>query len=273
MFGKGSSVSCSWWVLVGAVTVASASFAAVTVLPWSFADGTVVDTDGDGTADVLDGSFDGVGEELAGIQLLLDSVTLGPTYESRVFFEYRLNGVTFGPPVLARLTFTLQGPAVFGLNGNVLVSSYPSDLLEKLDDFSAGPAIPQGTALVVGYQPATVHSICVSNAVNSALASGATGVAFRFQIDPASEGLLNLALIVADDVEPETKPYLSISIPGDTNDDQLVDLLDLGAFYSCLHGPDTVSPGAFCRLLDLDCDGDVDIADFSRFQESFTGTP
>lgn len=279
---KARTVLCSLILLLAATYVPSQSIAAVTIVPWTFADGTIIDDNGDGIPEPneADFTFDGAGNEMWGIQLSRDEITHDVSSESRVFFEYKLNAVTFAPPVWARLTFALRGSWIWNggpVNGNVQVHSYPSDLwewpLDPTQDFSGEPAVLQGTASIGAFQPDTEFSICVSDAVNTALSAGDAGVAFRFQIDPASEAELNLAHIDARDDSPEeTKPILTVSVPGDTNADDIVDLVDFYAFAGCLKGPGA-STSPLCRSLDLDCDSDIDLSDFARFQTGFTGTP
>ncbi len=272
---KGKAILLFLAVLVISAQLPSYSFAVVRVEPWWWANGTIVDDDGDGSPDLLDDNFDGSGKESWGVQLTYDAATNDLSSESRVFFEYKLNSVSFDPPVLARLNFTLKGSTVFGVNGNVQLYSYPSDLVATLADYSGAPAVLQGAVSVVAYQPETAYSLCVSDAVDVALASGAAGIGFRFQIDPASEAALNHAHVVAydgDAVIPTIKPELSIALLGDANDDDVVDLVDFNAIAVCLKGPGA-STSPLCRSLDLDCDGHTDLFDFARFQASFTGTP
>ncbi len=61
-----------------------------------------------------------------------------------------------------------------------------------------------------------------------------------------------------------------IRAPGDPNVDGDVDFGDFEALAPCLLGPDVANPDG-CRLLDFDCDIDVDLSDFAAFQTSFTG--
>ncbi len=63
---------------------------------------------------------------------------------------------------------------------------------------------------------------------------------------------------------------------GDAEFDSDIDLTDLGALADCMTGPGRVSRGpedclCDCRILDIDHDDDVDLADFARFQNAFTG--
>jgi hypothetical protein len=58
---------------------------------------------------------------------------------------------------------------------------------------------------------------------------------------------------------------------GDCNWDERVDLVDFDVFSACLTGPggDLIES---CWMLDLDHDGDVDLADHGAFQCYFTGS-
>ncbi|MCP4249491.1 MAG: hypothetical protein GY778_20815, partial [bacterium] len=107
--------------------------------------------------------------------------------DRRVFWEYDLSGVTLTPPTASTLTFTLVGPFVWPLkNADVHVYAYDVTLplSETLSDFDAAPATFQGTVAVPSDGTATEFSLDVSQAVDSALLSGANAVGFRFQIDP-----------------------------------------------------------------------------------------
>ena len=53
-------------------------------------------------------------------------------------------------------------------------------------------------------------------------------------------------------------------IPGDCNDDQVVDLGDYVEFERCMTGPGAGPIPTDCECVDLDDDGDVDLADFYR---------
>ncbi|MCC7292195.1 MAG: hypothetical protein IT449_09070 [Phycisphaerales bacterium] len=56
---------------------------------------------------------------------------------------------------------------------------------------------------------------------------------------------------------------------GDSQFDSKVDLRDLKKLNRCMVGPEPVDDLCECRFLDLDYDGDVDLADYSRFQREF----
>ena len=61
-----------------------------------------------------------------------------------------------------------------------------------------------------------------------------------------------------------------MTIGGDWDDDGDVDLLDYERFLDCFSGPG-VEIGSECGVFDLDGDNDVDLTDFGSLQEAFTG--
>ncbi len=70
-------------------------------------------------------------------------------------------------------------------------------------------------------------------------------------------------LALAEDI------YLAIPQPhGDLNGNGILDLADLEVFTSCLEGPATPVEGA-CNAFDEEPDHDLDLYDFSVFQQSF----
>lgn len=60
-------------------------------------------------------------------------------------------------------------------------------------------------------------------------------------------------------------------LPNDLDCDADIDLIDFAAVVGCLSGPNTAVPHSFCRHADSDADGNLDLADFARFQNGFTG--
>lgn len=60
--------------------------------------------------------------------------------------------------------------------------------------------------------------------------------------------------------------------PGDFDGDGDVDIADFSRFTGCYTGSGRPIRNEQCRVADLDNDGDVDIADFSTFAENFTGS-
>jgi hypothetical protein len=87
----------------------------------------------------------------------------------------------------------------------------------------------------------------------------------------------NMAGTGVPDNRPPTLDAFSLKAPpaaGDINGDGEVDLADYTRFAACLAGPNETSPPAGCSLLefdsaDIDLDRDVDEADFAEFQVAF----
>ncbi len=61
---------------------------------------------------------------------------------------------------------------------------------------------------------------------------------------------------------------LLVSVPGDTDDDHDVDLIDFSRLQSCLAGSNAPYRWPACALSDFDADGDVDVEDFVRFDRA-----
>ncbi len=57
----------------------------------------------------------------------------------------------------------------------------------------------------------------------------------------------------------------------DYDADADVDLRDFSHFQECFNGPNQTPTQSGCADADFDCDGDVDLVDFSRFQACFNG--
>ncbi|MBI4580185.1 MAG: immunoglobulin domain-containing protein [Planctomycetes bacterium] len=60
-------------------------------------------------------------------------------------------------------------------------------------------------------------------------------------------------------------------VPGDTDDDDDVDMEDFGVIQACLTGPDEPQTDAACSRAKLDLDEDVDEADIAIFLQCMTG--
>ena len=255
-----------WVTAVWLACSAYAPTAAATQTVYPVKDGTLADGGiygtFDGIADDWDWTFNQTGYE-GSITLTTEAP---PLLEHRVFWEYDLAGITLEPPVAAELTFTVRGAPIWPFpDVNVNVYSYPADLQETPDDYFAGPAILQGTATIVAYQPPTEYTLDVSGVVSEALLSGEDKVAFRFQVDPDTPNDRNQAFIDALDSDPATKPYLVIdeapALVGDVDGDGDVDLEDLAALlgsYGACEGDPTYNPAA-----DFDDSGCVDISDLA----------
>lgn len=238
------------------------------------ADGTIVDGGNygpfDGVPDTADWTFNDAGSGYEGaITLSFISV---PNIESRVVWEYDLNGITVQPPVVATLSFVLRGAARFPAQpAGAQIYAYPADLLERLGDFSAGPAVLLAEEFVMPFQPATLFQINVSSLINGVLADGTKKVAFRFQIDPQTAPDSNQVFMDALDSDPPSKPFLTIyeRVPSDFDGDRDVDLDDYALLAPCIGGPNqSVLPA--CRPYDADLDGDVDLFDIRAFLQDMT---
>ena len=97
---------------------------------------------------------------------------------------------------------------------------------------------------------------------------------FRFQVDPDTIHAQNQAFFEVTEEEQSTKPALTITeaqaIPGDSNGDRRVNLVDYAALWTCLGGPDVDVFGA-CDIFDFTEDGDVDLEDVRDFGLYYTG--
>jgi len=71
----------------------------------------------------------------------------------------------------------------------------------------------------------------------------------------------------ANGVPDDCEDFLGM---GDFDGNEIINLLDYDEFQACLTAPD-VPFGAGCDEGDFDCDGDIDLRDFSDFQEVFDG--
>ena len=248
--------------------VVSATSAAVQTL-YPAKDGTLRDLNLDGIVDLADWTFNESDFE--------GTVTLNreaPAWEDRVVWEYDLRGVSYEPPVTARLEFRLRGSTLITFPPSsateVFVYTYPADLVESVADFAAGPAQWEGVATLAARQPATLFILDVSLAVSEAFRSGVDKVGFRFQVNAATPSLRSQSFMDARDADPTTKPALVIkdAVPLDSNADYALDLADLDVFMTCLAGPG-VSVKLACGQLDLNLDGRVDLREVHILQRHF----
>ncbi|UCE60660.1 MAG: hypothetical protein JSU63_02700 [Phycisphaerales bacterium] len=264
---------------LGVLLMTSAQTRAAEIV-YPVADGTLLDGGVVGSYDgVVDGwswEFDSAGN--SGV-VTLATETPASAVENRTVYEYDLRGVNVPTPVKAALTFTARGPSVVPFPDVTLhVYSYPADLLESPDDFSAGPAVLEGAFNVTAMQAPKTEMLDVTERVNAAL-SGNRTIGFRFQIDPQSPNASNQVFIDSLDAEPMTKPVLTIrsGLAGDADDDGNVDLDDFSILVDCLAGPGNASvpttPGVGADdcvwAFDHDVDADVDLQDLSGFFGSF----
>ncbi|MBI4716982.1 MAG: hypothetical protein HY763_04200 [Planctomycetes bacterium] len=258
------------WVVAWA---APAALALTTQTLRPVADGTIADGGSfgtmDGSPDHWDWTFNQSSYEGA-ITLRRGAPPLA--LEHRLVWEFDLATVAAGSPVTATLTFTIRGAPRFPADdANVHVYAYPADLLERAEDFAAGPGTLVGSRMIAPYQPATAYTLNVSAAVSAAVA-GSRKVGFRFQIDPASTHEVDQAFVDALDSDPTSKPFLTVTgnMPGDANGDGDVDLGDYIVFQSCFAHPGAGYVPA-CAVFDADGDTNVDLSDFLEFQNRFTG--
>ncbi|MBI5864880.1 MAG: hypothetical protein HZB38_10295 [Planctomycetes bacterium] len=174
------------------------------------ADGTIVDGS-------VYGAFDGVGDAAdwafanTGYQGAITKTTESPSnrMETRVVWEFDLASIAQDGRYRASLEFMLRGAPVYPMPDSVIaVYSYAADLYESRNDFSVGPAQLVGLVTLTPFQDPTSFKLDVSQAVRTALQSGARKVGFRFQIDPASTATTSQAFFDALDTDPNTKPLL-----------------------------------------------------------------
>lgn len=260
-------------IAFASATVASRPAGAQTFRP--SADGTLVDGGVfgtfDGQPDAWDWRFNGTGYDGS---ITLSTPTPAGSLEHRIIWEYDVRSVSFELPITATLVIVARGVALAPApDANVHVYSYPANLLESPDDYTAGPAVLEGYFNVPPYSPGTEYRVDVSRAVNAVLSSGLGKVGFRFQIDPDTPYTTSQAFIDASDGSPPSKPGLVIEdlVPGDVNGDGVTDTADYFGFSDCMAGPD-VRPVAGCEEFDFDHDRDVDQEDFRRFTEYVPGS-
>jgi hypothetical protein len=168
------------------------------------------------------------------------------------------------------LKFKLRGAPRFPAETAVVqVFAYPSDLVETLGDFEAGPAVLLGQVSVAAFQPGALFEIDVSDQVNSALQSTTKRLAFRLQLIPQTQSAQ--AFMDAVDSDPTTKPsvVISDSIAGDFDRDGDIDADDLSFLASCMSGPG-VGPAIGCSVCDFNGDSDVDLGDYQIFEKRHT---
>ena len=73
-----------------------------------------------------------------------------------------------------------------------------------------------------------------------------------------------------EDADQSAIPFVQYvhTMHGDVNGDGGVDVGDYALLYGCLAGPKVLQADPECRYADLDCDGDVDLEDFARLEQS-----
>ena len=153
---------------------------------------------------------------------------------------------------------------VYGFDGqywNEEVKLTASDGAQE-DRFGFGVAIDGGVALA----GASHHDTGGYNWAGAAYVfGGLTDCNYNGELD-----ICDIAAGTSQDVDTNGVPD-ECELPGDCNEDLVVDLADFAVFGSCHLGPQAgLLPG--CECVDLDEDGDIDLADFDLFQEGFTGS-
>ena len=233
------------------------------------ADGTLVDGGAygifDGRADNADWYFNDSSYEGA--------ITLseGPnSAETRVTSEFNVVSVAPVLPVIVGLRFQLRGAPRFPADAaRVQVYSFPSDLVEHINDFSAGPAVLLDAITIPPYEPSAWYEVNVTEVVEAAMNSTAKRLAFRLQI--STETPNTQAFMDATEVDQATKPYLFFydELPSDFDGNRAVDLGDYSHFSDCLDGP-VYQPDPTCAMLDYTFDAQVDLSDFAHFQNDLS---
>ena len=75
-----------------------------------------------------------------------------------------------------------------------------------------------------------------------------------------------LSLVMAEFHRPPA------DLPGDSDHDGDIDLIDFAAFHDCVTGPGVVEVPPGCVMFDFDSDQDVDFTDYGELQLAFTGS-
>ncbi len=101
------------------------------------------------------------------------------------------------------------------------------------------------------------------------------GLSVRFR--PTRKGSATAELRIASNAPADPTKIVSLTgfaladPPPDMDEDGDVDLADFGRFQMCFNGPNRPLGGLGCEEADYDSDGDVDLADFTGFQACFNG--
>lgn len=77
-------------------------------------------------------------------------------------------------------------------------------------------------------------------------------------------------LIDPDALPPTLEVCIGGPLPGDVNEDGVVDLADYAVLYECLRGPGVAIENETCRVFDFDFDDDVDLEDAAAFSIVFS---
>ncbi len=126
--------------------------------------------------------------------------------------------------------------------------------------------IPPGVASIRAFAFSPDHGVLY----------GANWTGQIYAIDPIKGGLVMIANV--REVPIWAQSFVSGSgmavhvpvIPGDLNGDGNTTIADFPDFHHCFSGPLNSFTNVWCRAADMDQDGDVDWADFGRFQLVFS---
>lgn len=91
-----------------------------------------------------------------------------------------------------------------------------------------------------------------------------------YRIDPATGALSVIGDMGVTGINGLLAVEQPLGLLGDVNGDRAIDMTDFIGLADCMAGPDVALP-AGCECSDIDADWDVDLIDFYRFQQQFTG--
>lgn len=168
-----------------------------------------------------------------------------------------------GPNGLTYVSLTSQDPFQSNLPHDLVASP----MVEAAYDNDFGPApgsVADGLAAgsnvlieTITVRPAQMGTVTIS--LGSPSAAHTTGSPDGSQFDLAT--VANASVV------------LTVTGPGDSDQDGDVDLADAANFVGCMTGPNAGPVGPACTTFDFNSDTDVDLDDFSDFQVVFTSSP
>ena len=167
-----------------------------------------------------------------------------------------------GPNGLTYVSLTSQDPFQSNLPHDLVAAP----LIEAAydNDFGSVPGgasdgLPAGSNVLIEtitVRPAQVGTVTVS--ISNVSAAHTTGNPNGSQFDGAT--------VAGGSV------VLTVTGPGDGDQDGDVDLADAANFMGCMTGPNAGPVGSPCTPFDFNTDTDVDLQDFGGFQVVFTGS-
>jgi hypothetical protein len=196
-----------------------------------------------------------------------------------VGFDMPSGDVSFGDDL-----FSYQHSPEIQPNGNILLFDNGNrrghSFCEPDAPYSAGvelavdPDAPEPVTVVWRYEQ-DAYSSAFGDADrmpngNTVLTAGLIGLIQ--EVSPEGELVWELQ------ADPPMRMYRSERIlslyplPGDTDGDDDVDLIDYGGLDACLRGPEDLAIHRSCLVYDLDFDEDVDLRDAALFTARFTGS-